>query len=574
MALTIAALLLFLFPVRALAVQVEIVVEGLERELLTSLLSDLSISRQKDHPYLSEGLVHRLHILASEEIRAALRPFGYYSATVESRLEETEGRFKAVYKVNLGDPVLVTRLDLEIQGSGAAHRRLSESKKGFPLKMGAPLNHRTYEQGKKTLLASAVQSGFLDARYLRHEVQVRTLEKTAQVILHLETGPQFVFGPVTFQQEFLSESYLRGYINFSPGDPFANKVLLELQNSFYDSGQFSRVEVDASREESIGLAVPVKVILEPGPSRKFSAGVGYGTDTGPRFRTGWEHRRINKDVHRVRTDLLVSQIKTRLSGRYTIPLRRPRTDLLDYSAAVARERVGEIDSDSLLLGVNRSWLRGRASYTAFIKYLWENYDVATDEGRIALLIPGMGWNYVRADNRVATGKGFRIDWELQGADDDVLSGFSFLQTRLTAKTINRVGRQGRIIMRAEGGSTWVDDFSKMPATLRFFAGGDQSVRGFAYKSLGPEDASGNTIGGRYLLVGSLEYEHRITDKWSMGIFSDIGNALDDPGDPLERGAGLGWRWQTVIGLVRLDVAWAMSREEKPWRMHLNIGPDL
>jgi translocation and assembly module TamA len=383
-----------------------------------------------------------------------------------------------------------------------------------------------------------------------------------------------VFGPVTFEQDFLSESYLRGYINFNEGDPFANDVLIELQKSLYDSGQFNRVEVAASRDEAVDLAVPVKLILEPGPSRRFTAGVGYGTDTGPRFRTGWEHRRVNRDVHRLRADLLVSRIKTRLSGRYSIPLRRPRTDTLEYSAAAARERVGEIDSDSLLLGVSRNWLRGRTSYSAFLKYLWENYDVATDEGRTTLLIPGLGLSYVKADNRVVTGKGYRVDWELQGSDDGILSDFSFLQARLTVKTIYSLGKHGRIIIRAEGGSTWVNDFSAMPATLRFFAGGDQSVRGFAYKSLGPEDASGRTVGGPYLLVGSIEYEHRLTEKWSGAVFSDIGNALDDPGDPLERGTGAGLRWKTVIGLVRLDVAWAVSREDNPWRIHLNIGPDL
>ena len=131
-----------------------------------------------------------------------------------------------------------------------------------------------------------------------------------------------------------------------------------------------------------------------------------------------------------------------------------------------------------------------------------------------------------------------------------------------------------MLVRGERATTWITDFGLLPASLRYFAGGDQSVRGFAYKSLSPLDAAGDTIGGRYLVVGSVEYEHSLSRSWSAAVFSDVGNALENMSDPLERGAGVGLRWQSIVGMVRLDMAWALSREDKPWRIHLNIGPDL
>src|SRR5690606_9543527 len=120
-------------------------------------------------------------------------------------------------------------------------------------------------------------------------------------------------------------------------------------------------------------------------------------------------------------------------------------------------------------------------------------------------------------------------------------------------------------------TTRIDEFSELPASLRFFAGGDQSVRGYRYNSLGPTDASGEVIGGRKLLVGSLEYEHRIRGGWSAAVFYDAGNALEDYGDSLARGAGFGVRWLSPIGQVRIDLASALSEDGNPWRLHLNIG---
>jgi translocation and assembly module TamA len=126
----------------------------------------------------------------------------------------------------------------------------------------------------------------------------------------------------------------------------------------------------------------------------------------------------------------------------------------------------------------------------------------------------------------------------------------------------------------EGGHTSVKDFDNLPATLRFYAGGDQSVRGYAYNSLGPLDSLGSVAGGKYLLVGSIEYEHRLFEKWSAATFYDVGNAYNSSSEDFKEGAGVGLRWRSPIGPLRVDVSWALSLEEHPWRFHLVVGPDL
>jgi len=133
---------------------------------------------------------------------------------------------------------------------------------------------------------------------------------------------------------------------------------------------------------------------------------------------------------------------------------------------------------------------------------------------------------------------------------------------------------GRFLSRLEVGTTRIDDFNQLPASLRFFAGGDVSVRGYAYNTLGPTDATGDVIGGRHLLTGSVEYEQHIAGNWAIAAFYDAGNALDDFSDSLRKGTGLGVRWRLPIGQIRLDAARALSLPERPWRLHLYIGPDL
>ncbi|MCJ7499189.1 autotransporter assembly complex protein TamA [bacterium] len=566
--------LIFVLPGTAEAVSVTINVKGLDGDMLKSVLSGLTLEKQKDHPYLNDSLVRRLHDQAPEEIMKALEPFGFYGATVDPQLEVEGDKYSALYAVVKGNPVTVSDLDIRITGEGTESPQLLLQLEEFPLTKGAILVHRSYEQGKKALIFTAVQLGYLDARYLENRVHVKKEDVSAEIVLHLETGPRFSFGRVTLVQDLLSPAYLEDFVNINEGDPYEQKALLELQKAIYDSNQFSRVEVSAAREEADGLFVPVRVILEPGPARKFTAGVGYGTDTGPRFRTGWEHRRINRKVHRFRTDLLVSTVKTGLSGLYTIPLKRARTDHLNYSLAFERERVEDIDSRKTLLGLKHVRLRGFSQFSENLSYLWEDYDIATEEEQTALLYPGLGFNYVRADDRVNTRWGFRLDLELQGSQEGFFSQFSFLQARVKAKLITPLGHWGRVILRGERATTWIEDFEVLPASLRYFAGGDQSVRGFAYKSLSPLNAAGEAVGGRYLVVGSAEYEHNLSRSWSAAVFSDTGNSLESMEDPLESGAGVGVRWKSLIGLVRLDLAWALSREDKPWRIHLNIGPDL
>jgi translocation and assembly module TamA len=237
--------------------------------------------------------------------------------------------------------------------------------------------------------------------------------------------------------------------------------------------------------------------------------------------------------------------------------------------------VEDIESEIYQLGTSFiRLLRKEIQETWFLNYQREDYTLGNETQTKLLLIPGVTWQKVVADSRTRTSSGYKGILEIKGASRDFFSDNTFVQSNLYFKAILSATSDIRFLARTELGSSWVDEFSELPASQRYFTGGDNSVRGFAYKSLGPEDSEGNVVGGNYLMVGSLEAEYFFSRKFSMAAFFDTGNALDNISDPLEQGAGVGVRWHTIIGPVRLDFAKPISEKGDPWRIHFYLGPDL
>lgn len=209
-----------------------------------------------------------------------------------------------------------------------------------------------------------------------------------------------------------------------------------------------------------------------------------------------------------------------------------------------------------------------------MNYEQEDYVVADESGSSTLIIPGVNWNRIWGNNFIYAIDGLRFDIGLRGASDKLASDISFVQLQGGLKAISTLGSDDRIIARGNLGRTVTQDFDQLPTSLRFFTGGGTSVRGYGYQALGPVDDDGDVVGGKYLMVGSLELEHSLNGKWGVAVFYDAGNAADDLSVKLERGAGFGFRWKSPVGPVRVDLASAISREGQPWRLHINIGPDL
>ncbi|MDZ7622678.1 MAG: autotransporter assembly complex family protein [Candidatus Competibacteraceae bacterium] len=554
-----------------------VIVEGVEDALRDNVLATLDINRFAGQAAPDEIRLRWLHGRAEREIRAALEPFGYYAPTIEAALNRTPEGWEARYRIQPGEPIRIAVLDVRVLGEGQQDSAFQRVLDRLPLTEGQPLNHVEYEQIKQTLETLAIEHGYFDARFTERAIRIDLQAYQAAVHLHYDTGQRYRFGDVTFKQNILSPELLARFPRFQPGDPYTTSDLLRLQSNLFASPYFAQVQISAPPDAASGTA-PVEVELEPNKQRRYSFGLGFGTDTGIRGRTSTvEQRWINRQGHHYEAELLGSQIQSRLGFRYMIPGRDPTTDEYALTAGYIWQDYEQQEFERITLGGSWQQQDGKWLKNYNLNYQYEEFsvgDVPTESS--LLLIPGLNWTWVDADDRLHTTRGLLFGFELRGASTALLSDITFVQGALRLKGVYSPNENSRIIARADAGTTFIrEDFEQLPASLRFFTGGDASVRGYAFNRIGPTDADGVVVGGKNQLVGSLEYEHRVWNDWSLAAFVDSGDAFDGASPDLKTGVGLGLRWRSPVGPVRIDFASGLDRPPGDiFRFSFSIGPDL
>lgn len=552
-------------------------VEGLaEGPLRDNVLAHLDIHNFNGKPVPKESELQWLHANAERQIQTALQPFGYYEARIDGSLDRTAAGWQARYRIELGRTLPIVLADIRIYGEAAHDAVFQKLLDQTPLTKGAMLDQPKYEKFKQDLEALATERGYFDARFTEHAIQIDLQAYEAVVKLHYETGKRYQFGDISFKQNILSPKLLARYPRFKPSDPYDANQLLKLQGDLGGSNYFSQVRINPSPDAKT-TTVPIDVELEPNKRHKYSAGLGYGTDTGPRGKLKVENRWINRQGHRYEAELQLSPIQSHLGGKYIIPGRDPVTEEYALNASYTRQDYEDQYFERFLLG--GSWRQERGNWVRVynLNLQQEDYQIA-DEPRFSsfLLVPGLDWTWVNADDRLNTKRGLLFGFGLRGATTALLSDIDFVQATARMKGIYALNDANRFIARAEIGSTWLDDdFQKLPASLRFFTGGDASVRGYAFNSIGPTNARNKVVGGKNLLVGSLEYERMVWNNWGVALFVDTGDAFNGASPELKTGAGLGVRWRSPLGPVRIDFATGLDRPPgDTFRFSFSIGPDL
>ena len=566
-------LLLLLIPAPVLALNLSVKISGLERAQEANVRAFLSIEQERAHEGLSASRVRLLHERADDEIRQALQPYGYFEPRIEPQLNVYDDYTEAIYRIDPGPQAVLETVDFRVIGEGGNERLLSAP---FPLSEGDGLDLVAYEKAKSSRLSRALELGFLDAYYSEHQVRVDKQRQRATIRLHLDTGPRFRFGEIRLHQDILDAEFLARYLSFGSGDPYNHEQLLDLQSKLLSSDYFKRVEINTRRDQVEGDRIPVDVLLKPNRKNRYRIGLGYSTDTGPRLTLDWTRRRFGRQGHRMRSELRVSKPESSLTSEYIIPLQRPTQDYVSFGATIndfdtdSSEGTRTLLNASHSVGLERGWRR-----TLSLDYLFEDFTVGAQDDNARLLVPGVTWARIKGNSRHYIRKGKSLEFHIEGAADDLLSTTSYLQFYTTNKFIHGLNEDWRLLARLDLGATLVDSVLELPPSKRFYTGGDNTIRGFNFEALGPRDEQGEVVGGRYLAVGSLEIERRLGGGWSVALFVDGGNAYDpDLESEPAYGTGLGVRWHSPVGPVRLDLARGDSLGEQEWRLHPGGGPEL
>ncbi len=555
--------------------EVKVIITGVDDRLRGELSLALALERKTDLQYaISPASIRALYLRSLSDIADVLQANGYYNHEVSDSLRQEGEDWVAEFNIQPGPPVIINSLLVELVGEGSDDPELGRTVNEFPLTVDMTLNHSLYESGKRRILNLANDRGYLDAIYRSHTISINNQEHTARIDLVLDTGRRYLFGTVNMPDTVIDRDILDRYIPFRDGAPYDANQLIVFGQKLRDSNYFDEAIVYASQQDAQDYRIPITVVLTPRPENNIRAGVGYGTDSGPRLVASWDNRYINRRGHRLDTDLRLSQTTSDITGSYAMPDFRGNGAELDLLSSLSTEKTDTSISDAFRLGVRQGRLVKSWNEAVSLVYQYESFKVADEGNNTRLLMPELRYWKTSADAAFYTNSGYRLNFNLKGAARGALSDMTFIQAVISGKYIRPVAGHGRFIARGEAGASYVPEFSELPASIRFFAGGDNSIRGFDVQALGPLNDDGQVIGGKYLTVGSLEYEHRLNDKWGVAVFSDFGNAYNDFSDRFVYSTGLGLRWKTPVGPLRVDVAAGLSEDDVPFRLHINIGPDL
>lgn len=563
-----------------------VTVQGLADEEMRDNVDD-ALSLQRLNPNRRERLTEsRLAYLLRQlprEVRGALEPFGYYDPTVHAQVQRDGNGVSVVVTVQPGEPVLVRGRELAMTGAAQSDSALMRRLQRFRPRVGQVFHHGVYEDSKAAMDRALLERGYFDADLVTHQVTVTRADRTADLQLAWASGDRHALGEARFEGHTFRPGLLENLIPWEPGQPYEQSKLLALQKSLAELDYFSAIDVTPLPDEGDSLQVPVKVALAMGKRSVYSAGLRIGTDSGLGVTAGVERRWVNDRGHKLKALASLAQRRNDVTVQYKIPAFKWLDGWYTVAASVREEPIDLVDSQLAELVGSRSGRLGEWNLVAALNLRRERFEdsqTGADYSYSNLVFPSLWAQWQRTDDPLYPRRATGVTLELRGGSTSLGSDIDFVQLSAKGHWIRALGRRDRLLLRAEAGTTVSDDFALFPPSLRFYAGGDRSVRGYAYREIGQYfetlDGDRYVFGGKHLMVASVEYERMFTREWGGAVFVDAGDAFDsfDAYD-WEVGVGFGVRWRSPVGPVRVDIAHGLGdAAQSSLRLHFNIGPDL
>ena len=552
----------------------EFTIDGLKPALESAVRSGLTLQQYRDRS-VSEAQLRRLLSLGEGEIRGTLEAWGYYDGKVESGMEQAaSGDFRAWFRVEPGDPTLVSASEVSVSGDAAQQPAVASALETFGPKVGERFDHAQYETSKDAIETALADHGFLSARLTAHRVEITTASHTARIQLTWEGGPRHTFGPTTFTGGQFSHDFLLEFLPWKEGDEYSSAMVLDLQRRLVGADYFGTVTVTPHPEKAVERAVPITVELSTAKRDIYSGAFYASTDRGAGVELGVQRRWLNDRGHKGRAELDIAQRLQSIELSYRIPLPGTRQRVLGIGGAYRDETTESSVSqtEKFVVNVSRKWGGFTAVYG--LQLLAGDFEIGTERGNSSLVFLEGALTRAKSDQPTFARRGHSYTASLRFTPIEELTDTRFASATLELKWLRALGDHSRLILRGEAGKMKADDFDQLPPELRFFAGGDRSIRGFGYEEIGSRNEVGDVIGGDNLIEGSVEFE-RYWSKLGGALFVDAGDAFLGSDFYLHMGVGAGVRWKSPVGVLRLDLAYPVqSIDSNSWQIHFNIGPDF
>nr|WP_102465209.1 autotransporter assembly complex family protein [Vibrio splendidus]PMI81502.1 hypothetical protein BCU37_02160 [Vibrio splendidus] len=545
-------------------------ISGLPLELETNLRYHLTAYEDKEASRLNQRKLH-------STVDAALSPYGYYHSQLKVHSVDDQ---RLSLEVDLGLPTKVATVDVVVSGEASQDIDFSMLLANRTIKEGDTLNHQAYDSLKSRLLSLAQRKGYFDGVFTQSKLEVIPSQNIANIRLHFNSGPRYKFGRVTFHQNQIEEDRVRSLNTFEQGDLFETNLVSEFQAQLIKTNWYQGTSVvsnwSTANEKN---EVPIDVYLDPKTKNIVQFGAGYSTNLGAKGSLRWQQPWYNARGHSFESKLEVSEPEQSLSLGYKIPTKDVINDY--YGVRFESKQVDYLDTNSVMgdLVFEKHWkVDEEWQSTVYLKYLYENYQQASDENETQLMMPGIEFLYqpkaYQPNNPLFKDLKHWHLYSIEYSDPNLLSDSRVLRVTGDSQLAWNITQNQIFSMRSYLGTNFSDSIEDLPSSLRFFAGGDNSIRGYGYESISPRDESGALTGAKFIATSSFEYQYRLVGNWWGAAFYDIGDAFNDKPE-WKHGTGVGVRWASPVGPVSLDFAWGLDADPgDEFQLHFSLGPEL
>nr|WP_226844810.1 BamA/TamA family outer membrane protein [Acidithiobacillus ferriphilus] len=523
---------------------------------------------------------------ASLRLKDALEAYGYYSAHWTERREKgAHGKYLIIFSVTLGRPILVRKIDLKSAGAGHNLPALQKLFTQFPLHKEDILDQITYEEWKGKVLSFLNARGYAHADYSRHEIRMDRDQFWADIYLWLNTGPRFHFGDIKITgAEHYPRWFIQRYLSFKTGDWYSPKALALTQSNLRNADRFSDISVTSDLDKAKNDAIPVTVDLKSMSAQHLKIGAGYSTNIGPNAAVIYDNYNAFDQAQHVRVSILAAQLNRNASVTYSWPVGAHLRSEYIAQASYQNQNLTAYNSNEILASAGRQWslrnensLSNSATIEALINSEKANYNVAGQFNNSFYIYPSVQYSMQDFRDILRPIAGYILTARVEGASKVWGSDANFVRFSAQGEWRKRLSRNWVLGTRAKLGAMWLTGpISELPPNLRFFAGGQNSLPGYAYQSQGPFAVDGAVEGGRLLAVGGFDIQRFVTKDWAVVAFYDVGNAFNSWSSfHALQDVGLGVRWYSPVGPIRFDLAHPLVAPQAPAvRIAFSVGFSL
>ena len=564
---TLNSCLFFLLFTSAHAEQLRYRIEGLDKPLEQNVRLFLeALPEINSQHYLNSRKT------ITRSVQKSLQALGYYQPDIRQTLLENT----LTLNITAGKPVRIRSVSIQLLGEARHSPIFKKALKQHSLKQGDILNQGKYEDLKSRLNALTLSQGFLDAQLLRHSIKVYPEQQAADIELIMDSGERYRIGEIRFTNlPEETRTLMNQLIRFKPGSRYTLIKLNNLNRDLAATGYFKTISIEPLRDQASNHRIPIEINVTLNTDHELETGIGFSTDEGVRLSLSWDRPLINSSGHSMSSELFASQKRLQLTGNYKIPYGNPLQEFYNLQLGYQYKDIEDTRSNLTTASVHQ-WKKELKGWDRdyFFRIQQEGYRQGLETGNSLLTIPGVSFSHREANSTLEPTRGYLLMTKLEASHRLLGSDQNFVKIWGRAKWMDTYFKRHRIILRAEQGAISIGDVTQLPPSIRFFTGGDQSIRGYGFESIAPKDDSGRLLGGQYLSVFSTEYNYRFSDKWWLATFIDHGTSTNDYSNRWKTGSGLGLRWVTPFGALRADLAFAISDKGSPWRLHFTMGPEL